>query len=351
MKIDTRAIEGFLRKPDPKIRAVLFFGPDEGLVSERATIVAKTACPDLADPFRAVELTMPQLRDDAALLADEFAAMSLTGGRRVVRVRPAGEEIVPAVENLLDARAGDALVVLEAGDLKPTSALRKLAESAPEMAAIACYADGEAALASLLDDALRQAGLKATPDAREWIVDNLGGDRAQTRSEIEKLILFKGRADSHDKDGAITLDEAMAILGDTAEIGIDDVVNGTWDGNLPGLDRALDRVFAEGTSPIQVLRRLQRHANQLHLATAQIANGASIESVVAGQRPALFYERRAAFMRQLRIWNTSQVGRALSAILEAEMQCKSTGMPDRTLTRRLCLQLAHSARRAQARAR
>jgi hypothetical protein len=36
MKLASARVEGFLRRPDPEIRAVLLYGPDAGLVRERA---------------------------------------------------------------------------------------------------------------------------------------------------------------------------------------------------------------------------------------------------------------------------------------------------------------------------
>ena len=63
-----------------------------GLIAERALALAKTVCEDLKDPFRVVDIGGDALKGDPARLADEFGAMSLMGGRRVIRVRPAGEE-------------------------------------------------------------------------------------------------------------------------------------------------------------------------------------------------------------------------------------------------------------------
>ena len=91
MKIEPRNAEAFLRKPDPKIRGVVIYGNDDGLIGERAAQLAKTVCEDLKDPFRVVDISGDALKQDSARLADEFGAMSMMGGRRVIRVRPAGE--------------------------------------------------------------------------------------------------------------------------------------------------------------------------------------------------------------------------------------------------------------------
>lgn len=346
MKIEPRQAEAFLKKPDPRIRGVVIYGNDDGLVAERAMALAKAVCPDLADPFRVVDISGDALKHDPARLADEFGAMSMLGGRRVIRVRPAGEESVAALENLVAASAGDALVVVEGGNLSPRSGLRALAETEACLAAMPCYMDNEAALEGLVESAARAQGLAVEADALAWIVERLGGDRGQTRSEIDKLLLYK----ASDPHKTVTLADAIDILGDTAAIGIDDVIAATFDGELVALDRALDRVFSEGGHPVQLVRSLQRHADQLHLVSAHASKGGNMEA-------AMFKARglprggpvRQRFERHLRAWPLPRLGASLQAILKAEIDCKSTGLPDEAIARRLCLALASSARSAKAR--
>jgi DNA polymerase III subunit delta len=140
------------------------------------------------------------------------------------------------------------------------------------------------------------------------------------------------------------------VLGDSAAIGIDEVVAATFDGQLVPLDRALDRVFAEGGNPVQLVRALQRHADQLHLVAGHVANGGNLES-------AMFKARglprggpvRQRFERHVRTWSLDRLSSVLEAILKAEQECKSTGYPDEAIARRLCLALARSAQSARQR--
>lgn len=345
MKIEPRQAEAFLKKPDPRIRGVVIYGNDDGLVAERAVALAKSICDDLNDPFRVVDIAGEVLKHDPARLADEFGALSMMGGRRVIRVRPAGEESVAALENLVAAPAGDALIVVEGGNLTPRSGLRTLAETEACLAAMPCYMDNEAALEGLVESAARAQGLTVDADALPWIVERLGGDRGQTRSEIEKLLLYK----ASDASKTITLEDAVDILGDTAAIGIDDVIAATFDGELVALDRALDRVFSEGGHSVQLVRSLQRHADQLHIVSAHASKGGNMES-------AMFKARglprggpvRQRFERHLRAWPLPRLSASLTVILEAEIECKRTGLPDEAIARRLCLRLAQAARSAKA---
>jgi DNA polymerase-3 subunit delta len=351
VKIEPRQVEAFLKKPDPKIRGVVVYGNDDGLIAERAVALARTVCEDLKDPFRVVDIAGDALKNDPARLADEFGAMSLMGGRRVIRVRPAGEESADALENLAAASAGDALIVIEGGNLTPRSALRALAETEDCLAALPCYMDTEAALEGLVESAARARGLAVDADALDWIVERLGGDRGQSRSEVDKLLLYK----EGDGSKTVALDDAIAVLGDTAAIGIDDVIAATFDGELIALDRALDRVFSEGGNPVQLVRALQRHADQLHLVAGHAAgfNGKGHGNLEAAMFKARGLPRggpvRQRFERHLRAWPLRRLSDALQAILKAELDCKTTGYPDEAIARRICLALASSARSARQR--
>ena len=55
---------------------------------------------------------------------------------------------------------------------------------------------------------------------------------------------------------------------------------------------------------------------------------------MARLRPPVPYFRRAGLLRQTRLWPLSRATEALGLILETEMQCKTTGLPDREATLR-----------------
>lgn len=345
MKIAAGAVERFARKPDPAAVAALVYGPDEGLVRETAEALVRSVVDDPRDPFRVAELSGAQLRDDPARLADEAAAIAFTGGRRVVRVRGAGDALADAVAAVLDAPLGDALIVLEAGELGPRSRLRLLCEGAGNAAALACYGDDPDRLGALVESVLGAAGVRLTGDARQALLGRLGGDRSATRGELEKLALYAGAG------GTVDADDVLAVVGDGAEATLDDLVYALGDGDVAALHRALDRTFAEGTSPIGVLRAAIRHFLRLHQAGAAVRAGAAPDQVLGRLRPPVFYKLRPRFRAQMERWPAAWIEAALDRLLAAEIDCKTTGMPDRAVTARVLLELTRGAARGRARRR
>lgn len=344
MKIPPSRAERFVAKPEPAIRAVLVYGPDAGLVRERAERLCRGVVPEPTDPFRVAELSPANLRDDPARLADEAAQVSMLGGRRVVWVRDAVDGLAPVFESFLDEPVGDALVIVEAGDLASRSKLRALFESAGLAAALACYADTDESIAAVAREMLGQAGLTIAPDALDYLVGNLGSDRLLTRRELEKLILYAGAAGAQ-----IKLEDVEACTGNSAGHSIDDAVLAAADGDARGVARALARAFLEGETAVAIVRAAERYFQRLHLAAGQVERGEIAERVVDGLRPKLFWKIRSRFLAQLRFWSSARAARALDRLTAAEIACKSTGMPDEAIAMRCLLELSGAAGREKKR--
>jgi DNA polymerase III subunit delta len=339
MKLAAGRVEGFLRRPDPEIRAVLFYGPDAGLVRERAEAVARAICPDLRDPFRVADLTGAALVADPARLADEAAQMSLMGGRRVVWTREAGDAVAPLFGRFFADMPGDSLVVVEAGELPTRSALRRIFEDAPGAVAIGCYPDTPRDLAAVIRDTFAAHRIAAGRDVVEFLVEHLGGDRLLTRAELEKLTLYAGEG------GRLEMEDAIAVVADTAALSLDDAVLAAAEGDAAALDRALTRVFQEGESPVSVIRALLRHLQRLHVLNARMAGGGSAEDAIRSARPPIFFRQQDSYRRQLSRWSEAQLKRALDRVAEAEFRMKLTGMPAETLCRAAMFDIAAAGRR------
>src|SRR6185295_3615553 len=179
--IKAHQAQSFLNPPGPKVPAVLFYGSDAGLISERATrLAALVAARDTGEIIRL---------DDADLAAD-LQTIPMFGGSKVVRATAGRRITAAALQPLLEGGTLAATLIVEAGNLKPTDSMRVLFEKAAQAAAVACYADEARDIEGLIGETLKAHGLAITSDAREMLVARMGADRVMSRGEIEKLALY-----------------------------------------------------------------------------------------------------------------------------------------------------------------
>jgi DNA polymerase-3 subunit delta len=343
MKLQGAAIERFLAKPDPAVRAVVVYGGDEGLVRERAARLGKTVVPDLNDPFQVTVLATDAVAADPATLSDEASAMSLMGGRRLIRIRDGSDKVTRALTALLEAPTGDSLTVIEAGDLTSRSSLRKLAEGNAAAAALPCYVEGEADLGRTLAARITEAGKTIDPDALRLLAQSLVGDHMLARGEVDKLLLYMG-----DRRTIEAADVEAAIV-DTATLDMDDALRAAMDGNFARLDRCLDRLAGEGVGGIAILRVTQLYFRRLHITRARMDAGASTDRAIQQLQPPVFYKARDAFAGDAQRWPLARIQAALDRLVDAEAQSKRTGANDALLAADALLAIARAARNSGAR--
>ncbi len=334
MKLSGRQAERFIQQPDPNVRAVLLYGPDAGLRRERSAALLAHVVDDPNDPFSVTELSGSQLAEDPARLADEAAALVFGGGSRFVRVRDVSDKATAVLKDFLAGSPGEAFVVVEGDDLPARSSLRKLFEGDKSAVALACYHDDERSLPEVIRGYFSKAGLGISREAVDFLAGQLGGDRGLTRSELEKLALYKAGG------GEVSLEDAVACVGDSALLSLDDVALATGSGDLAALERALARSFAEGNAPVTLLRAAARHFQRLHV-VAGAPGGAEV--AMKQLRPPVFWKLAPAFKAQAAAWRPAQLARALERLLEAEAACKRSGAPAETLAARALLEIAANA--------
>jgi DNA polymerase-3 subunit delta len=335
MKLAWRDIEPFVKKPDPAARAILVYGPDNGLMKERARTMGKTVVADLSDPFNVTTFNADDLVDDPARLFDEAQSISMMGGARLIRIENGADKISPMLRDYLDNPSPDNLIIIEAGELGPKSPLRALFEKSKNAAAVPCYVEDERGLATLIRQMLSESGYTAQGDAVTWLATNIAGDRGRARSEIEKLILYMGGT-----GGTVMLADAQAACGEAGTADFDELVYAVAGAKREVALSTYNKLLEEGVAPVSILRTLQNHFKKLHYTQAAIAQGASVETAMKSLQPPIFFKLEQPFKAQLQRWPMPRLQTVMNRLLELEAQTKRTGTPVETLCAQAILSIS-----------
>ncbi len=334
-----KEIDAYLARPDPARPIVLLYGPDAGLVRERAEALLASAVDDPNDPFSLVRLDGDELAAEPSRLVDEALTVPLFGGRRAIRVRAGSRSFASGVDTLAEMALKDCRIVIEAGELRPESPLRKACERAKTAVAIACYPDGERDLAKLIDDELRQAGLRIAQDARATLVALLGGDRQASRNELRKLVLF-----AHG-EGEVTLEHVMAVVADASELKLDPIVDGAFAGRPELVETEFAKAMVAGTYPGVIMSAAQRQAAWLHKSALAVADGTQLSALLDGGFPRLHFSRKPAVETALRQFSTERLVAIIDQLGSAALEMRKQPALAAAIAQRALLSIAVNARR------
>lgn len=344
-QLKSNEIDAWLSKPRQPVPVVLVYGPDRGLVSERAALYASHTGLPLDDPFSVVRLDASDLDKDAGRLLDEANTIPMFAGRRLLWVRNAGAQksLGDDVKALCKAPPADCLVLIEAGDLKKTAALRSVVESSSAGLAIPCYVDDVRGVDGVIDDELGKAGLAIDPEARQLLRRGLGGDRLASRAEVQKLVLYAMGTSS------VTADDVRASTGDVSGLSVDDAVATVIDGDIAGFDAAFARQMQAGGQTYPLLSGAMRLLQNLHVMRGTMEKERrNAGAMVTAARPPIFFARRKAIEQALDRWDSAALSRALARLQDTVLQTRRRPDLATALARQALLGIAvESARRAR----
>lgn len=332
-------IDSFLARPDPLRPVILLYGPDAGLVRERADALLASAVDDPNDPFSMVRMDGDELAAEPSRLVDEAMTVPLFGGRRAIRIRAGSRNFASGIDTLAEMPPKDCRIVIEAGELRPEAPLRKACERSKSAVAIACYADTERDLARLIDDEMRTANLRIAPDARAALSALLGGDRQASRNEIRKLALYAHGARE------VTLEDVAAIVTDASSLALDPIVDSAFAGRASEMEVAFAKAMAAGIYPGAIIASAQRQGAQLHKARLSVDDGRSESDAVDGGFPRLHFSRKPLVEAALRQSSSDRFLKIIALLADAAFDMRKQSDLANTIAQRALMSIAVNARR------
>lgn len=329
MKLQAYKVDAWVGDQTPASlpAVVLIYGPDEGGVHETAKALSAAYLGSDFDPLQLVDLTDTQISGQPGLVADEAAAKPMFGDTKLVRLMGGGNAAAQAISLYLDGAKGDAaqqgaFVIVTAGNLKPSAAMRKLAEKSPHAMALPCYALEGRDITRLARQFLQAEHYRIDAQALDMLTARLATDRGIIQRELERLVLYKGPLDKADSDGLVTADDVEAALGDQTQAGFDRLIDNVALGRLDAADRALARLGEAGTGAANALPALRLHFQALHLALGLTEKGTPQNQALSAFRPPLHFRRKPLVEEQMRLWSSRKAARALSILNQAEASCR-----------------------------
>ncbi|MBU6207159.1 MAG: DNA polymerase III subunit delta, partial [Alphaproteobacteria bacterium] len=277
----TRAqVERAFDTQDSAVVAALLYGPDEATSNALAGRLAKAMG---ADAER-IDLDGAELKVDPARLADEAAAFSMFASKKWLRVS-GGDEVVPALDALLDLPSTGNPVVIIASALPKTSALVKRALEHPAVLALASYVPDAADAVRMVIALGREHGLQIDAPVARRIVEANGSDRAVIGQEIAKFALYLDAEPG--RVATLEVGTLDALAADSAEGDVNALVNHVMDGRAGAVNDDLARIGGEG---VRILNALGARVLLLARLRAEVDGGNALRQVMETAGRAIFWK-------------------------------------------------------------
>lgn len=332
-------IARFLRTPDTNIKCVVLFGSNEGMIADLAQKFAMSVCEDLNDAFRVTTLLMDELEKDFGVLYGEYNAVSLMGGRRVVFIKNANNNLTKPLKELMQTSSSDTMLVITSTGLNTKSSLINYLKEEDFAAVIGCYDDREENIAATARNFFVANGITIASDALEILCQRLSADRKASIGELEKLRTYIGARKN------IVAEDVKKAVSDTSNSSTEDFCFYAASGETEKALRAYEALLNEGEEAVMLVRALTYHFLKILEVISKIQEGDTPDYAVSCLRPPLMWFRKSDFMMQLKIWKRKAVLDVLALLYKAEKECKTTGFPAEDIAGWTVMQIAGAAKK------
>jgi len=175
----------------------------------------------------------------------------------------------------------------------------------------------------LVPDLARAEGLMVRADVAQRIFEASAGNRSIVEQELAKFALYLGASPTN----PVALDhDAVDALGAAADEGdLGRLADSAATGDSAALETELVRLQSEGMEGITLIRAMLRRMALLARLRAEVESGASIGAVMASSGKSIFFKEKDRIEKQLRLWRSDLIAKAMTRLAEAERQIKASG--------------------------
>ncbi|MBF0590375.1 MAG: DNA polymerase III subunit delta [Magnetococcales bacterium] len=326
-------LQGRLRSGEKLPAAVLLHGPDQGRIQKLADRL-KTLALEGADADFDVETFFGAELDQERFFS-ACRSMPFMAPRRVVTVKNA-DRIHPAIRktigDYLQDPSPDALLIFTGENLEASNPLRKGMEKAKSGWSVPFYAMEGRDLARWLRETLQEGGYQTDPDVIPLLLPRLEGNSMAAEQELEKLKLYMG------KGRHITLEDALAVVGETTEYSGFLLARAMLDGETGKALAILDRLLQGGLEAPMLLGAVTMKIRQIIRGKELLEEGMNPKAVARKLR--VFWKEEQSFMRHCNRFSVTWLARALLEAMQTDLRLRESRIPTEQVLGRFVMRLS-----------
>ncbi len=331
-------VSKFVEQPDLEYGIFLLFGPNQGLIFENSQKLIEYYQKKSTEQLNLITLESAQILETPHILAQEAQTIPMFGGLVLIRVRAVTNRLTPIIKLLLEDNP-QAIIILEAQNVKNGDKLVKMLENYQFGRTLPCYLDDERSISDYILLFFSKENIKISRDAIAALKNILGNDREIMRRELEKLALFAAQTKN------IELENIIALCGDNSNITIDKVIDAIGTGHVAQFDREISKALNSGIDAQRLLISALNHFLWLRQMRFEIDKGALARNVLGKQRPRPHFLRTNALEQQLRIFTDERLKSACERIYQAIYESRKSPILAPTITKRALLAICVASAR------
>ncbi len=316
--------------------AIILYGTDDGEIDFALTQLKQELGLDNKGA-NVSTLTKEALKKTPLLATDEANTASLIAERRFLFVPEDASFSAPALVHFLENKQTDALLIIQAGNLTKSNALRIEAEKNPRVLAVACYQPTLQDIQRNISAFLLNHHKKIKPSVLNELCQKIPFNQQIIEKELDKLLLYLG------DDQEVTSAAIQECLTDGAQASLERLCIDLADGKADDVQHAISLFLASGEPETTLLRAVRDYFELLFVIISDTSE--TVSAIVKQHLKPAQFRLEDPLIRQASRWQKRDILFVLEKLSQLEQRTRTTGLPTETVVGQAFLSLARFAQK------
>jgi DNA polymerase III subunit delta len=260
--------------------------------------------------------------DEAEILNNEenffndILSKSFFENEKLIIISRASDKIKNIIEEIIEKKIEDIIIVLNSDLLEKRSKLRALFEKNKDTICVPFYADNNQTLMGMINIFFRENKIRISQQSINIIVERCRGDRRNLNNELQKIKSFiKGK----DK---IKIEDLLKLTNLAENYNVSELIDSCLSKNKNKTINILNENNYSLDDCILIIRTFLIKAKRLLKLCNEANNNKSIDNIISTFKPPIFWKDKDVVKMQMKSWSYIDVENLIYKINDIELLVK-----------------------------
>ena len=235
---------------------------------------------------------------------------------KLIIINRATDKIKDLIEEVLEKKIIDLILVLNSGMLEKKSKIRSLFEKGKETICVPFYEDNNQTLSSIISSFFRNNSIPVSQQTINLIVQRCRGDRLNLQNELDKIKSFTKNK------GKIEIEDLLKLTNLAENFSVSELIDSCLAKNKKKTINILNENNYSLDDCILIIRTFLIKSKRLLKLSENINNQNNIDEVVSSFKPPIFWKDKEIVKQQIKSWSNGNIGDLIFKINETELLIK-----------------------------
>ena len=235
---------------------------------------------------------------------------------KLIIINRVTDKIKDIIEEVLEKKIEDIVLILNANTLEKKSKIRSLFEKGKNIFCVPFYEDNNQTLSIIVNNFFKERKIPISQQAMNLIVQRARGDRQNINNELEKIANFIGNKKK------IEVKELLKLTNLAENYNASELVDCCLSKNKKKTIHILNENNYSVDDCILIIRTFLIKGKRLTKLSEELSKTKDLEQAVLKFKPPIFWKEKEVVKQQVKMWSYKDAKELLNQISEVELLIK-----------------------------